>query len=241
MAEIETEAKLTLLREDYLRLREALPVQECREQLNIYLHDPNRLHEGLGYLRVRFETRREPVVTLKVPRGWDGEVREMWEVEEPLHRFGPGLFPRPRRRIEVAMDLTEEMAEHFSSMGITHLRRLGWMRNHRCLVEEGDQGLVELDRTELPGGIVHFEVEVETADQNRMGALLARIRELAPSASASRVGKFSRFLEAIPGLSAPSRSPNDADGPVPLSRAACQVAGSRGTSARPPSSAQAKP
>lgn len=205
MAEMEKEAKLTILPEDYLRLRQALPVQECREQLNVYLHDPTRLFEGLGYLRVRFETRREPVVTLKVPRGWDGEVREMWEVEEPLHRCGPGLFPRPRRRIEVATDLTEEMADHFSSMGITHLRRLGWMRNRRCLLEVGDQGLVELDRTELPGGGVHFEVEVETADQNRMEALLDRIRELAPTASTSRVGKFSRFLEALPGVSPPSK------------------------------------
>jgi uncharacterized protein YjbK len=205
MAEMEREAKLTILPEDYHRLRQALPVQECREQLNVYLHDPTRLFEGLGYLRVRFQTRREPVVTLKVPRGWDGEVREMWEVEEPLHRCGPGLFPRPRRRIEVATDLTDEMADHFSSMGITHLRRLGWMRNHRCLLEVGDLGLVELDRTELPGGVVHFEVEVETADQNRMEALLDRIRELAPSASASRIGKFSRFLEALPGVSPPSK------------------------------------
>jgi uncharacterized protein YjbK len=207
MAETEREAKLTLSRADYLRLREIFPVQECREQLNIYFHDPTRLHEGLGYLRVRFEPQREPWAALKIPRGWDGEVREMFEVEEPLRRFGPGLFPRPRRRIEVATDLTREMAEHFSSVGITHLRRLGWMRNRRCLMEVDDHGLVELDRTELPGGTVHYEVEVETTDQIRMRAILTRIRDLTPSASASRVGKFSRFLEAIAGLSPPSTGP----------------------------------
>ena len=55
MAHIEKEAKLTLSQVDYYRLREDCRVLECRDQLNIYLHDPHRLHEGLGYFRVRFE------------------------------------------------------------------------------------------------------------------------------------------------------------------------------------------
>jgi len=197
MAHIEKEAKLTLSQVDYHRLREDCRVLECRDQLNVYLHDPHRLHEGLGYFRVRFESGREPMATLKIPKGWEGEVREMLEVEQPLSELGPGLFPWPRRRIEVARDLPGEMGRHFLALGITHLRRLGWMRNLRCLVEVVGAGVVELDRTELPGGTRHYEVEIETSEEAELQDLMTRIKEMAPSAAASQVGKFSRFLEAI--------------------------------------------
>jgi hypothetical protein len=57
-------------------------------------------------------------------------------------------------------------------------------------------GTVELDRTRLPGGCFHHEVEIETRDADLAGRLVTRIKEMASSATPSRVGKFSLFLEA---------------------------------------------
>lgn len=207
MAEIETEVKLTISEEDYLRLLEKGRVLECREQLNIYLHDPDRLGEGLGYFRVRFETGKEPVATLKIPVGWEGGVRRMVEMESPLRTLGPGLFPRPRRRVSVEEDLPGEMADHFRNVDITHLDRLGWMRNRRCLVSLGHAGVLELDRTVLPDGSLQFEVEIETPQPEVRESLTSRVRELAPSARISRLGKFSRFLESVQRDSQESQPP----------------------------------
>lgn len=197
MAEIEREVKLTLPAKDYRRILDAGRVLGCRDQLNVYLHDPDRLQEGTGYFRVRFESGREPRATLKVPLGWEGAVREMVEVERPLTDMGPGLFPRPRRVIHVDRDLPGEMAEHFLALGLRRLRRLGWMRNLRCRVEVEGSGVVELDRTVLPGGRVHYEVEIETPERELLLRLLAWVKETVPSAELSTVGKFTRFVDAM--------------------------------------------
>jgi len=214
MAEIEREAKLTLTLRDYRRLEEGHRVLESRDQLNVYLHDPDRLLEGLGYLRVRYEAGREAVVTLKIPMGWKGEVREMVEMECPLKGLGPELCPWPRRRVRVASNLPPEMGRHFLSRGMPVLRRLGWMRNLRLVLDVEGLGTVELDRTRLPGGAIHHEVEIETPDEDLLGRIVARIREMAPSAQASRVGKFSRFLEAA-GVVPPEIGENGDSAPDP--------------------------
>jgi len=206
LAQIETETKLIVSPEDYDRIRERGRVLECREQLNIYYHDPARLQEGLGYLRIRFETGREPVATLKIPVAWEGAVRRMVEIEEPLRVLGPPLYPRPPREVQVREDLPKEMSGHFHKLEITRLRRLGWMRNLRCVVDVGS-GEVELDRTRLPDGTLQFEVEIETPDDALQLTLTRTIREWAPSATPSRVGKFSRFLETLPGPGARPPSP----------------------------------
>jgi len=197
MSPIEKETKLVLSPEDYMRIREGGRVVECRDQLNIYLHDPLRLREDLGYFRVRFERGRDPVATLKIPVGWKGEMREMLEVERPLSELGPALFPRPRRWVTVNTDEPEGFMEHFEGLGIKRLRRLGWMRNHRCVIALEGLGTVELDRTVLPDGRVHHEVEIENPSEEKHQALVERVRVLAPSASFSRVGKFSRFMAAV--------------------------------------------
>ena len=207
MAEIEREAKLTLSPGDYQLLERGLAVLESRDQLNVYLHDPDRLEEDLGYLRVRYEAGREAIVTLKIPVGWDGEVREMVEVERPLKGLGPGLYPWPRREVRVESNLPEEMCRHFLAQGISRLRRLGWMRNLRRVLDVDGLGTVELDRTQLPGGAIHYEVEIEQQDEDLLNRLVARIREMAPSAESSRVGKFSLFLEAARGAAGWSREP----------------------------------
>jgi len=196
VAEIEAEVKLTISPEDYHRILASGDLLGCREQLNVYFHDPRRLREGSGFFRVRFETGSPPVATLKIPVDWEGGVRRMVEMEEPLEAMGPGLYPRPRRRVDVE-DLSGEMARHFLAMGVTALVRLGWMRNRRCLVGLGREGVVEVDRTLLPDRTVQYEVEIETSDPGTRKALVERVRDLAPSAAPSSLGKFSRFLEAM--------------------------------------------
>jgi hypothetical protein len=199
LATIEKEAKLTISPQDYARLKGGGVLQSRRDQLNVYLHDPARLGQGLGYLRVRFQSRRPPVATLKIPKTWDGMIREMVEIECPLSELGAGLNPWPRRHVVVASNLPEAMERHFTTLGITRLRRLGWMRNLRCVLEVGGVGSIELDRTVLPGGDLHHEVEIETQDDELLERLVALVRKEAPSAEPSTVGKFSRFLEAIGG------------------------------------------
>ena len=96
MSPLERETKLTVSARDYSVLREAGRLLERRDQLNIYLHDPDRLMDHplghSGYFRVRFESDREPVASLKIPVGWRGEMREMIEVERPLSDLGPVFF-----------------------------------------------------------------------------------------------------------------------------------------------------
>jgi len=193
--QIEREAKLVVVPEDYRILKAAGTVLDCRDQLNVYLHDPTRLEEGLGYLRVRYEAGRGASVTLKIPVGWTGAVREMVEVNAPLEELGPRLNPWPKRSLRVDRDLPLEIRAHFQAQGIGSLRRLGWMRNLRYLMEVEKVGRFELDRTRLPGGRIHHEVEVETDDDEDLHRIVAWIGDRAPSATLSRVGKFSLFLE----------------------------------------------
>lgn len=213
MTPLERETKLTISPDDYLRILDGGRVLEVRDQLNVYLHDPGRLGEELGYFRVRFERGREAVATLKIPSGWHGDTREMMEVEHPLRELGSALYPWPRRWVAVDTGVPEGLMEHFQALGITRLRRLGWMRNLRYVVELGPAGVeelgsagavelelvgtVELDRTVLPGGAILYEVEIESARDETHRLLADRIRKLAPSAEISRIGKFDRFLAAL--------------------------------------------
>ena len=143
MSPLERETKLILAPEDASRIRDGSRLVSCTDQLNIYFHDPARLFEHLGYFRVRFETGREPVATLKIPVGWKGEMREMVEVERPLADLGPSFYPRPRRWVTVSNEMPEGLMEHLQSLGIRRLRRLGWMRNRRWTLALDEIGTVE--------------------------------------------------------------------------------------------------
>lgn len=197
MTEIERETKLSVRPDDYRRILAMDPSVPCATQLNVYLHDPARITNREGYFRARFETGRDPVATLKIQAGWRGDVREMIEVEGPLSEMGPDLFPWPRRFVTLAANVPDEFMRHFRQLGITHVRRLGWMRNRRCRMVLPGLGGIEVDRTRLPGGEILHEVEIEEPDPERHEALVNEVRRLAPSAVPSRVGKFSRFLEAV--------------------------------------------
>jgi hypothetical protein len=155
------------------------------------------LREGFGYFRVRFEAGREAMATLKIPVGWDGDMREMLEIERPLSECGANLFPRPRRWVSIDPSGPEGLWEHFQGLGIRRLRRLGWMRNLRHVLHWKGIGSVELDRTTLPNGTVHYEVEIDHPRQELHQELVEKIREVAPSATFTKIGKFSRFLSSL--------------------------------------------
>jgi hypothetical protein len=124
-------------------------------------------------------------------------MREMLEIERPLSEMGPALFPRPKRWISVEPGLPPEFSEHFRNLGILRIRRLGWMRNHRCLLALDEVGQVELDRTRLPDGRLHFEAEIEEPSEARHQALVSRVKAMAPSAKGTRIGKFTRFVASL--------------------------------------------
>jgi hypothetical protein len=197
MPVIERETKLAVSPEDHGRILNMDPAAECTDQLNVYLYDPAKLAERRGHFRVRFETGRRPVVTLKIPAGWRGDIREMVEVEAPLAQMGPQLRPWPRRWVDPAANLPDEFLRHFRELGVSRLRRLGWMRNRRCRMTIGGLGQIEVDRTSLPGGAVLHEVEIEEPDLACHQAIVEEVRRVAPSAEVSRIGKFSRFLDTV--------------------------------------------
>ena len=197
MSVIERETKLAVSPGDYDRILDMDPAVECTDQLNVYLYDPAKLVERRGHFRVRFETGRRPVATLKVPAGWRGDIREMIEVEAPLAHMGPQLRPWPRRKVDPATNLPEEFLRHLRDLGVSRLRRLGWMRNRRCRMNISGLGQIEVDRTSLPGGAILYEVEIEEPDLGRHKAMVDEVCRVAPSAEVSRTGKFSRFLEMV--------------------------------------------
>jgi hypothetical protein len=202
MSPLERETKLVVSAQDYLSVLESGRLLERRDQLNIYIDDPARLAETSGYFRARFESESEPLATLKIAVGWKGDMREMIEVERPLSDFGPSLFPRPKRWIAVDELAPEGFLEHFQGLGVARLRRLGWMRNLRCVIELGPGRRIELDRTVLPGGEVSYEVEIESPHEQIHSVCVEQVRALAPSAEFSRMGKYSRFLLAAGLVSA---------------------------------------
>jgi len=197
MSPIERETKLVLSAEDYQRVLADGQLLESTDQLNIYLHDPALIGKKSGYFRVRLEAGRGGMATLKIPVGWKGGMREMLEVEHPLSEAEPSLFPWPKRWVMVGDALPESISEHLRALGATRLRRLGWMRNHRSVVHWQGIGSVELDRTVLPDGAILHEVEIEGPSEELHRTLVAKIKSVAPSATLSMIGKFSRFKEAV--------------------------------------------
>jgi hypothetical protein len=199
---LERETKLVISPEDYHALLRSGSVLERRDQLNIYLHDPARLGEEMGYVRVRFEPPADPMVTLKIPVGWRGDVREMIEVERPLSEFGPSLHPRPRRWVRLDEPAPEGFLEHLRALGVSRLRRLGWTRNLRCTLEVEPGIRIDLDRAVFPGRVQLHEVEIESPHEEIHKRGVAAVAALAPSARPTKIGKFTRFLVAagfLPG------------------------------------------
>lgn len=196
-APLEQELKLALLDPDALpRLLAALPVAEgVWEQANLYLIEPDApLERARIMVRVRSEARdREAarhVLTVKAgSRVVDGffvaEEREaaLTDAERAAIVADPGAL------LELALGPARWLVEQ----GVGRLVALGGMQNRRHVVHH--RGFVlEVDRTEFPGGVIEAEVEVET---DRPEAARAVVLEVAATAGVElrpqTLGKFTRF------------------------------------------------
>lgn len=195
----EVELKLRLNEEaDYERLRAWLgPPVETVEQVNHYFEAAgDRLRAAGAMLRVR-EGDGPPTVTLKVRARLAAGVLEAREVEASLDagmweeiRLGErGMETLDVAPVRVAVDLLGSAAR---------FEKQGSMRNRRERHALGAL-VLELDRTELPDGTLHFEVEVETDDP--AGARLAveaLLRSCGAGWTEQTRSKYQRFLEHLP-------------------------------------------
>ncbi len=196
-APVEQELKLALLDPGALpRLLAALPAPEgVWEQENLYLIEPDAPPERARIMvRVRSEARdleaARHVLTVKAgARALDGffvaEEREavLTEAERLAILADPGAL----------LGLALGPAQWLVDQGVGRLVALGGMQNRRHVVHH--RGFVlEVDRTEFPGGVVEAEVEVET---DRPEAARAVVLEVAAAAGvelrAQTLGKFTRF------------------------------------------------
>lgn len=188
----EVEVKLELSYADFTRLLKECQVDRCIEQLNVYYDQDSELAERASTFRIRLSKTDSPKVTLKVPTSQAEATREAMEVEGDL-----SAFRMPRRTIDVGRDLPPAFRSSLRSWGVDSLRRVGWMRTSRYIVQLWSIGPVELDEVELPGGQLFFEVEFESDDDALRGRLVESIRQFADSARPSRQSKYERFVAAV--------------------------------------------
>jgi uncharacterized protein YjbK len=196
---LEIESKFELDVEGFERLRQSGRIARCEEQLNIYYDFDWHLAETSSTFRIRFRSGDVPVLTFKVPVSVADGRRVMREYELPLTEgeLRQQLRCSTATRIDVGAQLPAEIRDHLLQLGIVVLRRMGWMRNARFVVDIEGVGAIELDRTLLPNGRVVYEAEVECEDERIHESLCHFIRIAAPTAKPSGVSKFQRFRTAI--------------------------------------------
>ena len=97
-------------------------------------------------------------------------------------------------------DLASLDATPLAGLGVdTPLRCHGVMRNTRHVIACGGFTL-EVDRTELPGGRVDAEVEVETGDPEGARSLVqARAEAAGVALFPQTTGKYARFIASLAG------------------------------------------
>lgn len=192
----EVESKFLVSEDDYSRLVSACRVQHTFDQVNAYFDSEWQLASFGATCRIRFLPGTEPLFTLKLPRGFtsDGAKRSL-ELELPLS----SAFESQRLHFPLRLtphQLASGVQKALNETGISELCRVGWMRNVRrelsCM-----WGSFELDSFRLPDGRRMYEVEIEQTDDRVRSALVAFVREVAPSAEVSRLSKFQRFTQAL--------------------------------------------
>jgi inorganic triphosphatase YgiF len=195
---IEVEAKLELQRDAYIELLQIGSIKQEIEQLNVY-YDSEWILAGHGAtFRVRFARGALPVCTLKIPISVDNSgLRVSREIEEPLQAATtrPAASIAPARSFPV-QSLSARYRDALGSVNVDRLRRVGWVRNRRTVIEIRGLGEVEVDQLRLPNGITFFEAEIEHADRAVIGALSQFLRQRWPSVRPSSMGKFERFRRA---------------------------------------------
>ena len=200
MAQVENELKYELDEASYLRILELLAAAgEPRDFCNIYLVAEGGEGRRDWNLRLRQIAPPGGELTLKVGR-----------------ETSPGMFSALEYTAQVSSDdpadwegtepirfLREEVAEG-------PIRRVGYIRNLRCLLVApfGPVERWELDRAELPGGRVVYELEIEyppdaAPSAGELAGFRLGVEEWLSGhglpVRASRKTKYRRFLEAVTG------------------------------------------
>ncbi len=199
---MERELKLALVEPDHLPLMLAVLPDPTAvvEQTNHYFVDPEGLLQAQRVMvRVRESRHLHPegptTVELTVKRRLASEDG-YFVADERECALDPDLW---RRVLLGERDLSAIGAAPLAPLSLSVLIRHGTMRNVRHVIPLGPYTL-EVDRTELPGGRIDAEVEVETHDPEGARRQVTILAERAGVSLVSQtLGKYARFIEASRG------------------------------------------
>lgn len=198
----ERELKLRLPDEGaWAAVREVLgPPREVLRQINTYFDTRDRrlLRDRALSVRVRDENGRLELTAKDRKRRTEG-LQSARERTEPL---SPEDWRRVHRGEARLTDLPYPLCQALAVEVGASLHPVGSMANTREVYPLSGGYLLELDRTELPGGAIDYEIEIElrepghTAEGARAAVepllTAAGLEDLEPSRA-----KYARFLEAL--------------------------------------------
>jgi inorganic triphosphatase YgiF len=164
------------------------------------------LRAGGGLVRLREEAGRWTLAA-KGPGEQQGELHRRTELEIEV---APGVAARllageldPLAELERGLGPSEFLAELARARGRQRLVPVGTLANERARVGPlacGASALwLELDRTRLPGGTTHYEIELEVPEGSEPAAqeLLAELCAAAGVRGRPAPSKAARFFEAL--------------------------------------------
>lgn len=187
MSSREVELKLQLVREeDYATLCARLPdFRVERTQRNVYYDTPERLlRDRRILLRVRVEDDRAWLTVKHAPTIERDGLFEVPEDEEPLEfALALHLLAQEQTLDSVSHPVLERLRAEVGDL--VALLPWGQLVNHRRRYRISADWIVDVDRTEFPGGVVETEVELEGAD---------------PRAGLQLLQPYLRGLETVPQL-----------------------------------------
>ena len=195
----EQEVKLTLVD---TQVYEALcaklgPLLDVHFQENLYFDTSSRsLHKVGAMLRVRIVGDRVKVTAKSGAIIQEG-VLTCREIEETVSREN-----WERQKASNLLDWEIAPVTHIRSflMEEETLVYLGAARNERRFFNYLEDVTLEVDRTSLPGGVIHVELEAETNSPAEIRASLERFLDREGFAfSREVVPKVQRFLDALDG------------------------------------------
>ncbi|MEZ4268581.1 MAG: CYTH domain-containing protein [Myxococcota bacterium] len=196
-APLEQELKLALLDPDALpRLLAALPAPEgVWNQDNLYLIEPDAPAERARIMvRVRSEARdREAARHVLTVKAGSRAVDGFFVAEELEAALNEAEVAQIAADPDAVLGLALEPARWLVAVGVRRLEGLGGMRNRRHVIHHAGF-VLEVDRTEFPGGVVEAEVEVETERPEVARAVVLAVGGAAGvGLRAQTLGKFTRF------------------------------------------------
>ncbi|MGE3166074.1 MAG: CYTH domain-containing protein [Planctomycetota bacterium] len=205
---LEVELKLQLVSsEDYVTLCARLPSFLGEQvQRNVYFDVPGgRLRQARVLLRLRVEGPRAWLTVKYAPTIEDDGLFAVPEDEEPLStevaaRVLAGEVPLD----DVDSIVLERLRAAVGNT--TGLRPWGRLENVRRRYRLSPEWVVEVDRTEFPGGLVEWEVELEGADPRGGATLLSPYLE-GVRWLPQRKPKSQRLVEYLSSIEGPSAGP----------------------------------